>query len=100
ATERGSPTLHDGPGGLADVGRQRVGLLVGRKRVLEDGLERHESHRCLRTRDTGRSLGWFFTVSRQPSPLQAVSPTLRLRRGGQRERGTSVGYRRSPARRG
>ena len=25
ATERGSPTLHDGPGGFADVGGQRMG---------------------------------------------------------------------------
>jgi hypothetical protein len=32
------------------VGGERVRLLVGGKRVLEDGLERHEGHRCLRLR--------------------------------------------------
>jgi hypothetical protein len=32
------------------MGGERVCLLVDRKRVLEDGLERHEGHGCLRTR--------------------------------------------------
>jgi hypothetical protein len=32
------------------MGGQQVGLLVSRKRVLEDGLKRHEGHRGLRTR--------------------------------------------------
>jgi hypothetical protein len=41
---------HDGAGGSADVGGEWVHLLVGGKRVLEDGLERHEGHRCLRPR--------------------------------------------------
>jgi hypothetical protein len=44
------PALHDGAGGSADVGGEQVRLLVGWKRVLEDGLERHEGHRCLRPR--------------------------------------------------
>ena len=44
------PALHDGAGGSADVGGERVHLLVGWKRVLEDGLERHEGHRGLRPR--------------------------------------------------
>ena len=48
--EERRPALHDGAGGPADVGRERVRLLVGWKRVLEDGLERHEGHRCLRPR--------------------------------------------------
>ena len=50
AAQRGGPTLHDGACGSADVGRERMRLLVGWKRVLEDGLERHEGHRCLRPR--------------------------------------------------
>ena len=44
------PALHNGAGGSADVSGERVRLLVGWKRVLEDGLERHEGHRCLRLR--------------------------------------------------
>jgi hypothetical protein len=40
AAERGGSTLHDGAGGSADVGRERMRLLVGGERVLEDGLER------------------------------------------------------------
>src|SRR5262245_66456223 len=48
--QRGGPTLHEGACGSADVGRERMRLLVGWKRVLEDGLERHEGHRCLRPR--------------------------------------------------
>jgi hypothetical protein len=38
------PALHDGAGGSADMGGERVRLLVGGKRILEDGLERHEGH--------------------------------------------------------
>ena len=37
AAQRGGPTLHDGACGSADVGRERMRLLVGWKRVLEDG---------------------------------------------------------------
>ena len=50
-------------------------LLVGRKGVLEDRLERNERHQCL------RHGAWYghsvlcLTVSRQLSPRQAVSPT-------------------------
>jgi hypothetical protein len=50
ATERGSPALHDRPGRFANMRRQRMYLLVRGKRVLEDGLERHEGHRYRRTR--------------------------------------------------
>jgi hypothetical protein len=50
AASRRRPALHDGAGGSADVGGERVHLLVGGKRVLEEGLERHEGHRCLRPR--------------------------------------------------
>src|SRR5262245_34136364 len=49
-TESRRPALHNGAGGSADVGGKRVRPLVGGKRVLEDGLERHEGHRCLRLR--------------------------------------------------
>jgi hypothetical protein len=49
AASRRRPALHDGACGSADVGGERVHLLVGGKRVLEDGLERDERHRCLRT---------------------------------------------------
>ena len=47
AAERGGATLHNGPCGAPDMGRQRMALLVGRIRVLQDGLERHESHQGL-----------------------------------------------------
>src|SRR5262249_37117199 len=50
AAQRRRPALHDSTGGSADVGGERVHLLVGGKRVLEDGLERHKGHRCLRPR--------------------------------------------------
>src|SRR5215471_7582176 len=50
AAQRGGPTLHNGAGGSADVGRERMRLLIGWKGVLEDGLERHEGHRCLHPR--------------------------------------------------
>ena len=50
AAQRGGPTLHEGACGSADVSREWMRLLVGGKRVLEDGLERHEGHRCLRPR--------------------------------------------------
>src|SRR5215813_6482269 len=58
AAERGGATLHDGTGRFPDMGGQQVGLLVSRKRVLEDGLKRHEGHRCLRTRL--RTIGGVF----------------------------------------
>ena len=48
SSEDSPPALHDGACSPADVGGERVRLLVGGKRVLEDGLERHEGHRCLR----------------------------------------------------
>ena len=59
AAERGGPTLHEGTGRFPDMGGQQVGLLVSRKRVLKDGLKRHEGHRCLRTR-LRTSIGVFF----------------------------------------
>src|SRR5262249_15360038 len=49
AAERGGATLYEGTGRFPDVSGQQVELLVSRKRVLEDGLKRHEGHRCLRT---------------------------------------------------
>src|SRR4029453_16470639 len=59
AAQRGGPTLHDSACGSADVGRERMRLLVGGKRVLKDGLERHEGHRCLRTSGLRASSGCF-----------------------------------------
>ena len=50
SSEYRRPALHDGACGFADVGGERVRLLVGWKRVLEDGLERDKRHRCLRLR--------------------------------------------------
>jgi hypothetical protein len=50
SSEYRRPALHDGACGFADVGGERVRLLVGGKRVLEDGLERDKRHRCLRPR--------------------------------------------------
>src|SRR5215471_20056613 len=59
AAQRGSSTLHDGVGGSAHVSRQGMALLIGRKGVLEDRLERDERHRCLRTSGLRASLGCF-----------------------------------------
>ncbi len=50
AAQRCGPARHDGTRRFPDMRGQRVYLLIGWKRGLEDGLERHESHRCLRTR--------------------------------------------------
>src|SRR5215470_11793363 len=50
----GCPALHDGTRGFADMRGQGMGLFVDRKGILEDGLQRDERHRCLRTR--GQSL--------------------------------------------
>jgi hypothetical protein len=71
--------LHDGACGFADVGGERVRLLVGRKRVLEDGLERDKRHRCLRPRRWYGTRVLCLTVSRQLSPRQAVSPMAVIR---------------------
>ena len=60
AAERSGATLHDGTGRFPDMGGQQVGLLVSRKRVLEDGLKRHEGYRCLRTR-LRTIIGVFFS---------------------------------------
>src|SRR5215510_10893285 len=57
AAQRGGPTLHESTCSSADVERERMRLLVGGKRVLEDGLERHEGHRCLRTSGIRASSG-------------------------------------------
>src|SRR5215510_14781516 len=58
--EGGRPALHEGMYGAAHVGRQGMTLLIGRKGVLEDRLERDERHRCLRTRGRRRSSGGFL----------------------------------------
>ena len=60
ATQGGSAALHDGVRGAADVGRHGMALRLGRKGVLEDRLERDESHWCLRTQGIGPSLGCFI----------------------------------------
>src|SRR5215471_13745061 len=57
--EGGRPALHEGMRGSAHVGRQGMTLLIGRKGVLEDRLERDERHRGLRTRGRRLSLGGF-----------------------------------------
>src|SRR4029453_767024 len=59
AAKRCGATLHDGVGGSAHVGGQGMALLIGRKGVLEDRLERDERHRCLRTRGRRASSGGF-----------------------------------------
>jgi hypothetical protein len=59
STEGSSPALHEGMRGSPDVTRQRMRLLVGQIRIFEDGLERHEAHQCLRTRE-GSNLGLFI----------------------------------------
>src|SRR5437899_1701542 len=56
-TQGGRPALHNGARGSADVAGERMGLLVGGKRVLEDGLQGHEGHRGLRTRERSK-VGW------------------------------------------
>jgi len=75
ASEGRRPALHDGARSSTDVGGQGMRLGIRGKGVLEDRLQGHEGHQCLRTRAMGPSSGWFFTVSRELSPLQAVSPT-------------------------
>src|SRR4029450_13270642 len=60
AAKRGGATLHEGGGGSAPVGGEGMALLIGRKRVLEDRLERDERHRCLRTRGRRRASGCFL----------------------------------------
>src|SRR5215831_14200407 len=59
AAQRGGPTLHERACSSADVERERMRLLVGGKRVLEDGLERHEGYRCLCTSGIRASSGCF-----------------------------------------
>ena len=61
--QRGRPALHDGARGFADVGGQRMGLLVGGKRVLEDRLQRDERHRCLRTYGIRASSGVLYSIT-------------------------------------
>src|SRR5262245_48628883 len=56
-TQGSRPALHEGMRGAAHVGRQGMALLIGGKGVLEDGLERDERHRCLRTSGNGVSSG-------------------------------------------
>src|SRR5215468_12584279 len=60
AAQRGGSTLHDGVGGSAHVSRQGMALLIGRKGILEDRLQRDERHRGLRTRGRRRSSGCFL----------------------------------------
>src|SRR5215471_11516772 len=74
--ECGSAALHDGAGGAADMGGKRMGLLVGWIRVLKKSLERHERHRGLLPEAEADRVDVSFTVSREPSPRRAVSPTL------------------------
>src|SRR5262245_1062970 len=45
APQRGRPALDDRAGGAADMGGQRMGLLVGGKRVLKNSLEGDRAHR-------------------------------------------------------
>src|SRR5215468_399777 len=59
AAKRGGATLHDGVGGSAHVGGQGMALLIGRKGVLEDRLQRDERHRGLRTSGLRASWGCF-----------------------------------------
>src|SRR5215813_6175730 len=59
AAKRGGATLHEGVGGSAHVGGQGMALLIGRKGVLEDRLQRDERHRGLRTSGLRVSLGCF-----------------------------------------
>src|SRR5262245_1065670 len=59
-TQSGRPALHDGVRGSAYVGRQGMALLIGRKGVLEDHLQRDKRHRCLRTRGRRRASGCFL----------------------------------------
>src|SRR4029450_4404124 len=67
ATERGSPALHDSPGRFANMRRQRMYLLCRGKRVVEDGLERHEGHRYRRTR---------LVLWQQGSVPYSITPTI------------------------
>jgi hypothetical protein len=81
ATERGGSTLHEGMRGSAHVGRQGMALLIGRKGVLEDRLERDERYRCLRTRGRRRSSGGFLQYH-ATYPLCYATPVRKLNGSG------------------
>src|SRR4029453_11550512 len=77
AAKRCGATLHDGVGGSAHVGGQGMALLIGRKGVLEDRLERDERHRCLRTRGRRASSGGFVQYhANYPRCKRLVQPAL------------------------
>src|SRR5205807_8002090 len=59
AAKRVGVTLHDSVCGSAHVGRQGMALLIGRKGVLEDRLQRDERHRGLRTSGLRASSRYF-----------------------------------------
>src|SRR6478672_8489768 len=77
AAKRCGATLHDGVGGSANVGGQGMALLMGRKRVLEDRLERDERHRYLRTRRRRRASGCFLQYhAHYPRDKRLVQPGI------------------------
>src|SRR5262249_5208475 len=77
AAKRCGATLHDGVGGSAHVGGQGLALLIGRKRVLEDRLERDERHQCLRTSGIRASSGCFVQYhANYPRCKRLVQPLL------------------------
>src|SRR5882762_9299969 len=59
ATKGRRSALHDGARGSPDVGGQGMRLLIRRKGVLEDRLQRDERHWCLRTYGIRISSGGF-----------------------------------------
>src|SRR5262245_41780410 len=60
AAERGRAALHDGARRAPDVGGKRMGLLVGRIRVLKNGVQRHERQRSRPSGDGPSMSGFFF----------------------------------------
>src|SRR5215510_15137479 len=82
-TQGSRPALHEGMRGAAHVGRQGMALLIGGKGVLEDGLERDERHRGLRTRDRRLSSGCFLQYHanhpRDKRLVRSESETARTR---------------------
>src|SRR5262249_31494229 len=68
-------------GGSAHVGGQGMALLIGRKGVLEDRLQRDERHRCLRTSGRRASLGCFAQYhANYPRCKRLVQPTTFTKR--------------------
>jgi hypothetical protein len=77
------PALHDGACGPADVGGQGMRLLIRRKGVLEDRLQRDEHHWGLRTYGIRISSGGFVQYhANYPRCKRLVQPWVIVTKAG------------------